>query len=745
MIRSSARFVLIAFLAVASLAALASAPVTGNTAGASSNARPIPELFDLPGHHFATRVVPILSKAGCNSGACHGAAIGQGGFRLSLLGYDSAHDYDSITRELGGRRIHVAAPEESLFLRKPTRQIDHEGGRRFGRNSESFRILRDWIAAGAPPGDPHLRVASIQIEPSSITLPSTNHSAQLRVTALFSDQSAADITRLALYSSNDEGIATVNPNGQITMHNRGVTAIMIRFLDHVAAAQIGVPFQDAPPHSELLPRNFIDQHVAAELRRWHIPPSPVSSDAEFLRRATLDLAGRLPTPAEVRSFLAQPANAAKRSDLIERLLRTDEFVDFWTLKFADLLLIHSKRLGEQPARAYHQWLREQIASNQPFDQIVRQLLTSTGDSSLIGPANFHRLKSDPRDMADYTARTLLGMRVACARCHNHPADRWTQDDYYSFAAFFARTSASGQDVVLKSHGDLLHPKTAQPVAPRALAASNPAPSPGADSNRLDALASWLTDPAQPWLARATVNRVWKELLGRGLIEPVDDLRPTNPPLNPVLLEALTAHFIENKFNLQHLIRAIAESHTYQLSSQRNAVNQSDERFFSRAYLKELSAQVLADAIAQALGQPDVFSGYPAGTRAVELLDPEVRSYALDVFGRCPRENNCSSASQFGGGLSQALHFINGETINAKLIDGAVHRLVQGSSPSGPLPSSPDFAKSIEQFYLSTLSRFPSSQELEHWSQWLAKSSMPLHDLEDLMWSLLNSKEFAFNH
>ena len=419
--------------------------------------------------------------------------------------------------------------------------------------------------------------------------------------------------------------------------------------------------------------------------------------------------------------------------MIDRLLASSEFVDFWTLKFGDLLVINSKKLGEDETRAYHTWLRQELARNVPLDRVVRELLTAQGDPVRHGPANFHKFTTDPRDMGEFVSRTLLGTRVACARCHNHPFDRWTMDDYYHFAAYFSRTSFENQQLIQRPFGEVLHPKTGKEMRPRPLGGTEELMESTGD--RRTALADWLVGPDNPLFARAFANQVWKELMGRGVVEPVDDLRPTNPPSNPALLDALAADFVRQGYDLRRLIRAIATSRTYQLASQVNQINRQDDCFFSHAYLKPLTAQVLADAIVQATGSPDEFSGYAPGTRAVMLMDPQAPSYTLDVFGRCPRTSSCENPAQFGGGLSQALHLVNGPVVNSKT-GQVVNRLLAKPGSNRAM---------IEELYLSTLSRFPNSQELTHWDNTLSMAESKREAMEDLLWALLNSRAFAFNH
>jgi hypothetical protein len=710
------------------LAALIVCVLIGFSSEAGAEEASAPARLDFPTH-----ILPLLTKAGCNTGACHGAAVGQGGFKLSLLGYDPEADYDSITREFEGRRIDVATPAGSLFLRKPTRQVEHEGGRRIKRDSAAYEKLIAWVGTGAPYGNRDLRVARIDVRPGNVLLNKTNDSVQISVKAELSDGTVEDVSALALYSSNDDGLAEVDAAGTVTLRRRGLTAIMVRYSGQVAAVRVGIPFQDSTSEPIAFPaQNFIDQSVLAELQRLRLPPSPLSSDSEFFRRLHLDVIGQLPAAADVAAFLKSPATAQARIRVIDDLLTRDAFVDFWTMKLADLLLINSKRLGEAPARSYYSWLRGHVAKNTRLDQVMHELLTAQGDAARVGPANFHRLRQDPRDMADYASRALLGIRVACARCHNHPTDRWTQEDYHRFAAYFARTSLKGDRVAINDYGEVLHPKTGKRMTPKPLGAEGAAEVPPDPRSHL---AEWLTAKENPLLARALVNRVWKELIGRGLIEPVDDLRLTNPASNPELLEALTSDFVNGGYDLRRLVRTIVSSRTYQLSSRVNEINRLDDAFFSRAYLKPLTAQVLSDAIAQATGVPDEYPGQPEGTRAVQLLDSQTASYALDVFGRCPRETVCESPSQTGGGLSQALHLINGPTINAKLKRALAGRLAETSAD----------AEIITTLYLSTLSRYPEPGELNHWQKLLASSPERPETFEDLLWALLNSREFAYNH
>ena len=679
---------------------------------------------------FRTSILPVLTKAGCNAGACHGAATGQGGFKLSLLGYDPEEDYERITRELGGRRIAVAHSEESLFLRKPSGQIEHEGGRKLRRDSDGYELVRRWIAAGAPYGPRELQVTAISVEPADSLIGSANDTKQLRVTASLSDGSRQDVTSLALYTSNEDAIAEVSKTGEVATVGRGLTSIMVRYSGQVAAARVAVPLSDANVAMDDFPvANFIDEHIRAELLRLRVPASPLSDDAEFLRRVHLDVTGRLPTAEVATAFLSELPSAEKRRRVIDGLLRSDAFVDFWTMKLADLLLLNGQ--GD-PAAAYHAWLREQVATNAPFDHIARTLLTSTGDLARVGPANFMTLAHDPRDMSEHAGRIFLGAQIACARCHTHPSDRWTQEDYHRFAAYFARITREGGAVQVSTRGEVDHPKSGKPLSPKPLGA--PARQQISDVDRRVELAGWLTAPDNPLFTRTIVNRIWKHLLGRGLVEPVDDLRPTNPPTHPALLDALAADMIAHRFDLRHVIRTIVSSRTYQLTSRTRGVNRLDARLYSHAYLKELPAPVFADAVAQVTGVVDVFEGLPAGTRAVQLISPATPSPALDVLGRCLRKRPCDGSGGAGGGLAEALHLINGSTINGKLRDGVVVELRDRSNRDV-----------VEEFYRRALTRPPEPAELAAWESSLERGSDRAEAIQDLLWTLLNAREFALNH
>jgi len=684
---------------------------------------------------FPTRVLPILTKAGCNAGACHGAAIGQAGFKLSLLGYDPRTDYDTLTRELSGRRIDLASPAESLVLRKATRSIRHKGGHRIDVGSDDYRTLIAWIESGAPYGPMELRVTQIEVSPSDVLLAGPGGSVRLKVTATLSGGGREDVTSHALYDSNDEGVVEADEGGKLTVVRRGPAAVMVRYGGQVAAVRVASPFRDDDddevPLTALTPHNFIDEKVRAELRRLRVPPAHVSDDSEFLRRTSLDVVGRLPTVAQSRAFLAN-ADPGKRLHLIEELVRGEDFTDLWTLRLADLLLIDSKRLGAVQARAYHAWLRQQVAQNTPLDRLVRGLMTAAGDPATEAPANFHRLTQDPRDMGEYVGGAFLGIRIACARCHAHPFDAWTQDDYYGFAAYFARTAQEGGRVVMSDRGEVQHPKTQKTVAPKPLGGGAPV---SPDGDRLASLAHWITSPSNPYFARSMVNRVWKHLMGRGIVEPVDDLRATNPPSNPELLDALAADFVASGYDLRHLVKTIVASKTYQLSSTTTDDNRLDDRLFSHAYPRTLSAPVLADAVAQASGVMDEYVGYPAGTRAVQLIDARTPSEALDVLGRCTRDLNCETRSR-GGGISQALHLMNGSTINSKMRGGVVDQVFRDGLNDRQI---------VEELFLRTLCRAPKAEERTFCERALNDAAAKREAVEDLLWTLLNSREFAYNH
>lgn len=686
---------------------------------------------------FPTRILPVLTKAGCNSGGCHGAATGQGGFRLSLLGYDPEQDHLSLTRELGARRVDLAYPAESLFLQKATRRVDHEGGRRFHRDSAEAALLERWVAAGAPFGPRELRVTAVAVTPAEVLAGPTNAPVRLRVTAELSDGTREDVTPLALYSSNDDAVAEVDRQGAVTVRGAGSTGIMVRYAGQVAATRVDVPTTGPELQATFAgftPENFVDERVLARLRRLRLPPSPLADDATFLRRVTVDLAGRLPTPAEIEAFLSRPESREQRRETIARLLTSEEFTDLWTLRLADLLLISGRRGGEAGAKAWQLWLREQVARNRPWNELVRELVTAEGRVTEVGPANFLTLANDPRDLAEHVGTMFLGVQIGCARCHAHPSDRWTQDDYHRFAAYFAKVNREGGEVRDGERGEVEHPKTGRALTPRPLG-GEPARADASASRRAQ-LAEWLTAPDNRPFARAFVNRVWKHLLGRGLVEPVDDLRLTNPASHPEVLEALTTHFIASGFDLRDLVRTITESRTYQLSATTVPGNETDQRLHSHALLKPPSAQVLLDVIAQATGVSESFTDQPAATRAVELIGSQTASYVLDVFGRCSRERSCETSATAGGGLAQALHLINGSTINTRLGTGIVKDLAAANT-------SPHDA--VRTLYLRTLSRPPSAAELGEWTSLLATATDRTEALEDLLWALLNSREFVFIH
>lgn len=703
---------------------------------------------------FTHDVLPILTAAGCNSGACHGALAGKGGLKLSLRGYDPEADYFALTRQAGGRRIDPFAAEESLLLQKPTGRVKHGGGRRLEADSEDHELLRRWIAAGAPgPGSHEPKLLRLEVEPKQREM-KPNDVFRPTIHAVYSDQRRRDVSRWVRLGSTDENVATV-AEGQVTGRGHGQAAITVVFADQVAMIPVVAPFPNPPPaKSSLIRHNFIDDSVNAKLVALRLPPAPLCTDAEFIRRAYLDVTGTLPTPEESRAFVSDTARD-KRAKLIDRLLLSAEHVDYWTHKWGDLFLVSSRSLSQPAVWAYHRFLRDSVERNVPWDQFARQVLTAQGSNLRNGAVNYFVLHKDPAEVAETTAVTFLGMSLACAKCHNHPLEKWTQDDYWKYANFFGRVGLeSGErgETLAKPlpRGEVLHLRRGVSLPP-----TPPGGSPLPDEfDRRAAFARWLTSPKNPWFAKAVINRVWKHYLGRGLIEADDDLRDTNPPTNVELLTALEADFIASGYDLRHLQRQILNSAAYQRSSTPAPGAEEDDRYFSHFLVKRLPAEVILDAYSQVTGVPtqfgEVTSGgtggvmkiedYPAGTRALQLPDTKIVSRFLDTFGRPEREVACACEREADATVAQALHLNNGATLNPKLRDPK-------SRPRQWLAEKLDNDTIIHRLYELALCRPPSDHERKKLADLLAESAAagqpPEERLEDLFWAVLTSREFLF--
>lgn len=691
---------------------------------------------------FVTDVIPVLTRAGCTGGACHGANSGKGGFRLSLLGYDPDWDYIALTRLGGARRITPADPESSLILRKPTLAAPHKGGKIFTPASPLYRVLRDWIAGGMPAPDAREpRVVRLEVTPAVRTM-APGQTQRIRVRAHYSDGTVRDVTGQTLFSASDETVARVTPSGEARVVGPGEGAVIIRYQGLVATARLRSPF--APPKNVAAQRRFnnpIDLLVQRKLDALGLEASPRCTDAEFLRRAMLDITGVLPTPDEVRAFLAD-TDPAKREKLVDALLERPEYVDFWTLKWGDILRASRNVLGERGMYALNHWIRQSVAENKPWDRFAREILLAQGSPFEIGPANFYRSATTPEALAETTAQVFLGVRMQCARCHNHPFEKWTQNQYYQMAAFFARVRSKDGErpgertIFLVRNGEVQHPRTGQPAPPTPLDA-RPIPA-DFDGDRREKLAEWLTSKHNPFFAHVFVNRVWRHMMGRGLVEPVDDLRATNPASNEELLNYLASDFAASGFNVRRLIRNIALSETYQRSSIPTPGNARDTKFHSHYAFKRLGAEQLLDAIAAATGVPEKFNGYPSGTRAAQLPDSTVASYFLDLFGRPARNIPCECERTDEPNLGQILHLMNSKGINTRLSssEGRIARLIAAKVSDTQL---------IEELYLASVSRHPSKEERQSAMKALATAKDRQKAAEDILWALLNSTEFLFNH
>jgi len=691
--------------------------------------------------HFENDILPVLGRFGCNSSGCHGKAEGQGGFKLSVFASDPEADYAALTKEGRGRRTFPASPDESLLLRKATGRAAHGGGSKLPPNGEDYRTLRDWISAGMPFGSPDApHVVSLRVEPTERVMAQKAEQA-LKVTAKFSDGSEKDVTRHARFQSNAESIAVVNATGLVTTRDvPGEAAVMAAYMGEVGQFRVMVPRPGEAAKNTQPQLNLIDQLVDAKLAKLNIAPSGLCDDSDFLRRVFLDIVGTLPTADEARKFLADTAKD-KRAKLVESLLDRPEFADLWAMRWADLLRVDRGPLGHQKAYTFYKWVRDSVAENKPFDRFARELVTAEGPLNEVGPANFYKVVTKPGEMAGTVSQVFLGIRIACAECHHHPFDKWKQADYYGMTAYFAPVAArGGKDAEATSAtGNPVtnHPRTNKPVFAFPLGADMPTANPAGD-RRLQ-LAEWMTTPENPFFARNLSNRVWGWLLGRGLVEPVDDVRATNPPSNPELLDALAKFARDNKYDVRKLIVLITSSRVYQTSVTPNATNEKDERNFSRAYFKRPDAEVLLDMICQATGVAEKFPGSPGIARAVQLWDSKARSDFLKLFGRPNRVTACECERTREPSVSQVLNLLNSPDIQAKLTHeaGTVAKLVRTHK---------DDAKLAEELYLTCFARFPTTDEkavaIKHLQKYPANRRAAT---EDLAWAMLNSTEFVFNH
>lgn len=701
---------------------------------------------------FRNHVLPILTRAGCNSGACHGAAAGKGGLRLTLRGYAPELDHDVLTRQALGRRIVKTAPAESLFLLKPTGYLEHGGGIRIEADSPDYRVLAEWIAGGAPrPKESDPRVTQLTVWPGAISL-GKGDIQQVLVQAAYSDGRVEDVTRWAKFGTTDESVVKVDDDGKATVLGQGEAAVTVWFNNLVELTTItskySTPidpsrFANAPRH------NKIDEFNLAKLEALGIPPSGPSSDNAFLRRAFLDATGTLPVPSEVEAFLSD-RDPDKRARLVDRLLASPEFVDYWAYKWSDLLLVSTNKLPAPAMWSFSRWVRQAVADNVPWDEFARQVLTAKGSTLRNGAGNYFVLHRDPVDLTESTGVAFLGLSLTCARCHNHPLEKWTQDQYYGLANLFSRvrlkdgSSAGDVEVVPADEGNIVHPRKGVPMPPRPL--DGAAISLEARGDRRAVFVDWLTGPENPLFDRAIITRVWKNFFGRGLIDPEDDLRATNPPSDPALLDWLVDDFRSHKRDVKHLIRMIMNSATYARSSEPVPGNEEDQKYASHYVVKRLPAEVLLDAIARVTEVPTTFAGYPAGWRSLQLPDANVANAFLDSFGRPEREAVCSCERTNEPSMAQALHLANGPTLNDKLRDdkGAPARLA-ASNASGETV--------LNALFLAALTRFPTEGERQRLLPPLAEPAKGADGpdatrrriIEDLYWAVLTSEEFLFNH
>jgi len=692
--------------------------------------------------HFENDVLPVLSKFGCNSAGCHGKAEGQNGFKLSIFGFDTRADYDALVKETRGRRVFPSAPERSLLISKAVGVLPHGGGVRIQRGSPEYETLLGWIAAGLPFGEPtEPSVELIRVEPRERLLGFRGRQ-QLRVIARYTDGREADVTGYAKFQSNNDALASVDETGRVSAgESPGDVAIMASYSNAVDVFRAVVPRQGTKVEAAgLVEKNAVDTLVFAKLSKLNISPSGPADDAEYLRRLYLDVIGTLPTPEEARRFLADK-RPDRRSMLVDELLQRPEYADLWALHWADLLRVDRQVLGHKRAFAFYSWIRESFAAGKPMDVFARELLTAEGPLDETGPANFHRVVTKPGDAAGSLSQVLLGVRIACAECHHHPFDKWSQTDWYGMQAFFSPVSIRkvGAVEILQALGDPVakHPRTGETVYAYALGTKMPDANPTGD--RRTVLADWLTAPGNPFFARNIANRVWARMMGRGLVEPVDDVRDTNPPSHPELLDALADHLIKSKYDFRALIKLIAGSQTYQLTSKPNATNERDEQNHSRALLRRLDAEVLYDMVLQATGVGEKFAGSPAGRRAIQLWDSKVDHYFLKTFGRPTRVTSCECERNVEPSVSQVLHLLNAPEIHAKLVHegGTVAKLVRKFS---------DDALLVEELYLTCYSRFPDAKEKDAAVTFLkADPANRRRAAEDLAWSLMNSLEFVFQH
>ncbi len=700
---------------------------------------------------FRNDVIASINVGGCNAGACHGTPSGKGGFRLSRAASTPTADYQQFTRDVLGRRTDRESPDASLILLKGLGKVPHEGGQRFQPTSVPAQFIHGWLAEGLRDDEPKLpTVTALEIVPGPRVQLAPARFQQLSIMARWSDGSVRDVTRLTVFSSSDTSVAEVNVNGLVEFKSAGEVAILCRYLMVLQTVRLTY-LEPRKSFAWTNPKeiNYVDKHVFAKLKMLSIPTSDVCSDDEYIRRAYLDLCGILPTADEVRKFLADRA-PNKRAALVDTLLERPEYADFWTMKWSDVFRSSRKTIQVKGTHVFHKWLRNRFEKDTGFDGVVRDLITASGSTYANPPASYYRIARDSQNLAETTAQLFFGIRMQCCKCHNHPFERWTQDDYYSLAAWFARVrqkndprepgpaaNVVGGEVIYSDRaGEVTQPRTGKQMAPKFLGGD--VPTIPATSDRREILAKWLTSAENPFFAKSTVNRIWYHLMGKGIVDPVDDFRDSNPSANDELLDALAKDFAANKFSFKHMIRIIMTSRTYQLSAQATELNKDDNKYFSHAVTRLLPAEPLLDAICQATEMPEKFPGMPIGTRAVQLPDGDSNHPFLKTFGQPARELACECERESDSNLAQALQLINGPTVNEKLrnANNRIGKLLAKKLTDQVM---------LEELYLATLSRMPTSEDVKVSLEHLGKSKDRRKAWEDIHWALINSKEFLFRH